>query len=292
MAMTLGGVNYSIRTYDTTNVSAQKPVQKTATTSDIQNVSSDSAAYAVDARLTSNVRNTTQSAQTTQDLSSMVKIAESATNNTVQGLEKIREQIISAANDTNSSLDRRALQKEINQAIAQIDANAYVQYNGNNLLDSSQNSLMFAGINGYETFQIGDLRAQTLGLTDTQGNVTIDVSTVDAANASLEIVDSAATKMGEILDSLHFLQDYVMDGFTFNVPKGASNQGANQNSGVQQVDSLTKAENQLAALPSSGNEEFERQMANFRSEQTQQQLARSAMVMFDQNRASILTLLP
>lgn len=292
MAMTLGGVNYSIRTYDTTNVSAQKPVQKTATTSNNQDVSSDSAAYAVDARLTSNVRNTTQSAQTTQDLSSMVKIAESATNNTVQGLEKIREQIISAANDTNSSLDRRALQKEINQAIAQIDANAYVQYNGNNLLDSSQNSLMFAGINGYETFQIGDLRAQTLGLTDTQGNVTIDVSTVDAANASLEIVDSAATKMGEILDSLHFLQDYVMDGFTFNVPKGASNQGANQNSGVQQVDSLTKAENQLAALPSSGNEEFERQMANFRSEQTQQQLARSAMVMFDQNRASILTLLP
>lgn len=290
--MTLGGVNYSIRTYDTTNVSAQEPVQKTATTSNNQDVSSDSAAYAVDARLTSNVRNTTQSAQTTQDLSSMVKIAESATNNTVQGLEKIREQIVSAANDTDASLDRRALQKEINQAVAQIDANAYVQYNGNNLLDSSQNSLMFAGINGYETFQFGDLRAQTLGLTDTQGNVTIDVSTVDAADASLEIVDSAATKMGEILDSLHFLQDYVMNGFTFSVPKGASNQGATQNSGVQQVDSLTKAENQLAALPSSGNEDFERQMANFRSEQTQQQLARSAMVMFDQNRASILTLLP
>ena len=83
-----------------------------------------------------------------------------------------------------------------------------------------------------------------------------------------------------------------MNGFTFNVPKGASNPEANQNSGSQQVDSLTKAENQLAALPSSSNEDFERQMASFRSEQTQQQLARSAMVMFDQNRASILTLLP
>lgn len=292
MAMTLGGVNYSTRTYNTTNVSAQEPVQKTATTSNTQDVSSDSAAYAVDARLTNGVSEPTQSIQNTQDLSSMSKIAEGATNNTIQGLAKIREQIVSAANDTNASLDRRALQKEINQAIAQIDANAYVQYNGNNLLDSSQNSLMFAGINGYETFQFGDLRAQTLGLTDTQGNVTIDVSTVDAANASLEIVDSAATKMGEILDSLHFLQDYVMDGFTFNVPKGASNQGATQNLGLQQVDSLTKAENQRAALPSSSNEDFERQMANFRSEQTQQQLARSAMVMFDQNRASILTLLP
>lgn len=292
MAMTLGGVNYSIRTYDTTNVSAQKPVQKTATTSNNQDVSSDSAAYAVDARLTSNVRDTTQSAQTTQDLSSIFKIAESATNNTIQGLEKIREQIVSAANDTNASLDRRALQKEINQAIAQIDANAYVQYNGNNLFDSSQNSLMFAGINGYETFQFGDLRAQTLGLTDTQGNVTIDVSTVDAAKASLEIVDMAATRMGEILDSLHLLQDYVMDGFTFNVPKGSSDQGENQKPGLQQANSLTRKENRLAALPSSGNEDFERQMANFRSEQTQQQLARSAMVMFDQNRASILTLLP
>lgn len=292
MAMTLGGVNYPIRTYDTTNVSAQEPVQKTATTSNTQDVSSDSAAYAVDARLTSNVRDTTQSAQTTQDLSSIFKIAESATNNTIQGLEKIREQIVSAANDTNASLDRRALQKEINQAIAQIDANAYVQYNGNNLFDSSQNSLMFAGINGYETFQFGDLRAQTLGLTDTQGNVTIDVSTVDAAKASLEIVDMAATRMGEILDSLHLLQDYVMDGFTFNVPKGSSDQGENQKPGLQQANSLTRKENRLAALPSSGNEDFERQMANFRSEQTQQQLARSAMVMFDQNRASILTLLP
>ena len=92
MAMTLGGVNYSTRTYNTTNVSAQEPVQKTATTSNTQDVSSDSAAYAVDARLTNGVSEPTQFIQNTQDLSSMFKIAEGATNNTIQGLAKIREQ--------------------------------------------------------------------------------------------------------------------------------------------------------------------------------------------------------
>ena len=55
-----------------------------------------------------------------------------------------------------------------------------------NLLDGSRNGFALAAVDGLTNFQAGDLRAQTLGLTDNDGNVTIDVSTVDAANASLK----------------------------------------------------------------------------------------------------------
>lgn len=294
MVMTLGGVNYSVGNYNNIDRSAQNTAQKITTASNHPSASSDPAAYAIDARLTSNVRGTSQSIQNTQNLSSMFKIAEGSTNNISRALEKIRANVISAANDTNAVLDRRAIQKEINQTVAQIDANAYVQYNGINLLDSTRKSFMFAGIDGYETFPIGDLRAQALGLTDAQGNVRIDVSTVEVANEALKIVDSAATKTGEILDSMHFFREYVVDGFSFsNILDEATTQGAQlQRLDAKKANYMTMEENQLAALSNSNDVNWAEQISNLHNEHTQQQFALFAMKMFDQNRANILTLLP
>lgn len=290
--MTLGGVNPYVSAYNGIDRSSQLTAQKITTATNHPTAAQGASEYAIGARLASNIGATSQSVQNTQNFSAMLKTAEGATGNTIKALTTLKQHLINAANDTNGSLDRAALQKEINQIVAQIDSNAYVQYNGRNLLDGSHNSLALSGIDGLEGFKVGDLRTQILGLTDKDGNVTIDVSTVDAANASLKIVDSASTKTGEILDSLHFMQDYVMDGFTFDKALDeATTQGAQlQRLEYQQANYTTMEENQLAAQANS-DADIAKQVAELKSRQTQEQLALFAVNVFNHNRANVLDLL-
>ena len=291
--MTLGGVNPYVSAYNGIDRSSQITAQKITTATNHPTAAQGASEYAIGARLASNIGATSQSVQNTQNFSAMLKTAEGATGNTINALTTLKQHLIGAANDTNGSLDRAALQKEINQIVAQIDSNAYVQYNGRNLLDGSRNSLALSGIDGLESFKVGDLRSQILGLTDKDGNVTIDVSTVDAANASLKIVDSASTKAGEILDSLHFMQDYVIDGLSFEKSLDeATTQGAQlQRLEYQQANYTTMEENQLAAQANS-DADIAKQVAELKSRQTQEQLALFAMNVFNHNRANVLNLLP
>lgn len=275
MSMTLGGVNQSVGTYNTIDNSAQKIIPKVSTGSDYSSESLPSDAYAISVNSENNTREIAQSIQNTQNISSMVKIAESATNSTVKSLAMIERHLLNVANNTNGFLDRRALQREINKIVAQMDANSHASYNGTN-------------------FQIGDLSTQALGLTDTQGNVKISVSTSKDIDDSLKVVDSAFTQVGEILDSMHFMQEYVVNGFSFN---RIFDKAEKQDFQFPQVDFIqanymTREENQRAALSNSNDYDITQQMAQFRSEQTQQQLAFSASKMFDQNRLGVLTLLP
>ena len=304
MAMTVSGVNPAISTYNGINSIAQRRIQHIATGSNYPNAAAGASEYAISARLASNTDATSQSIQNTQNISSAIKISAGATNNTIDALTAIRENVIKAADDTNGSLDRQAIQKNVNQIISQIDANAYVQYNGMNMLDGSRNALVLAGIDGYENFQAGDLRAEALGLTDDQGNVKIDVSTSESAKKSLIFVDAAATRAGNILDSMHILGDYVIDGVSVdsilqeisadgNLFDEATTQGAQlQRLEFQEANYRTMEENQIAASSIGDDADIAKQATKLHSEQLQQQFALFGMKMFNQNRASISQLLP
>lgn len=294
MAMTVGGINPYVNTYNGINRSSQVIAQKIATGSEYPGAAQGASDYAFDVRLTSNIGAMEQSIQNTQNIGAMLKTAEGTTGNTIQALSTLKTHLLDAANDTNGSLDRQALQKQINQVVSQIDANAYVQYNGMNLLDGSRNGFVLSGIDGFTNFQAGDLRAQSLGLTDNDGNVTIDVSTVDAANASLKIVDSAATKAGAILDSMHFMQEYVVDGFAFDgALDEATTQGAQlQRLEMQQANYVTMEENQLAAQSNSSDADIAAQVTAFKNRQVQEQLAMFAINVFNHNQKNALNLLP
>ena len=287
--MTVGGVNNSVSAYNRINAASQNTLQRIASGLKRPSVSMGASEYAIAVRMESNARGSAQSIRNTQNISSAIKISAGATDNTLKGLSDIREQLISAANDTNGSLDRQAIQKNINQTIAQIDANAYVQYNGMNLLDGSRNDLMLAGIDGYENFQLGDLRAGTLGLTDSQGNVTIDASTPEAANNSLKVVDNALASVSEVSEALQFMNEYVAEGITLDE---ATTQGAQlQRLEFQAANYTTMEENQLQALSNMSDANIAQQASDFQSEQLQKQIALFATMMFNQNSARILSLL-
>ena len=249
--------------------------------------------YAITARLTANIRGTTQSIQNTQNMSAMIRVAAGATQNTVGVLATIKEHILSAVNDSNGTLDRRAVQNEINQLVSQVNENAAAEYNGMRVIDGSQNNLTVAGIDGYENFSLGNLRADALGLTDAQGNVTIDVSTPESAQNALAVVDNAVTVAGNTLNSTQFMEDYVTEGVSLNEALDeATTQGAQlQRLEYQEANYVTMEENQIAAQSNIDDADIAQQITNLRNEQTQQQLALFAANMFNQNRANILNML-
>jgi len=61
-------------------------------------------------------------------------------NDTKSILKTLKEKAINAANDTNTDADRATIQKEVDQAVEQIDDNGNVTYNGKTLVDGSHNN--------------------------------------------------------------------------------------------------------------------------------------------------------
>lgn len=293
MAMTIGGANPYVNTYNQVNRTTQRTFQTIATGSNYPDASYGASAYAITARIDSNVRATTQSIQNTQNLSAMIRTAAGATSNTISALTGIKDQLINAANDTNGTLDRRAIQQNINQLVRQINENAYAEYNGKRVVDGSQDNLTLAGIDGYENFRFGDIRSQALGLTDAQGNVTIDVSTIESATNSLAVVDDALNVTSGNLNSLQFMEDYVDEGVSLNAALDeATTQGAQlQRLEYQEANYTTMEENQLAAQSTIGDADIAQQITNLRNQQIQEQLALFATRAFNQNQASILGVL-
>lgn len=286
----INATNPYVNTYNRNNLAAQKTSQIIATGSNYPTAARGASEYAITARLTSNIGATTQSIQNTQNMTAMFKVAEGATKNTINALSTIKEHLINAANDTNTSSDRNAIQQNINQLVAQINQNAYVQYNGKNLLDGSHESLTLAGIDGYQNFNFGDLRSEALGLTDAQGNVTIDVSTVEAANASMKVVGGALETAQDVNGNM---QAALNGGISLEAALDeATTQGAQlQRLEYQEALYTTMEENQLDAQNTIDGANIAEQITKLRNEQTLEQLSLFAMQMFNHNQASIMSLL-
>ena len=80
-----------------------------------------------------------------QNGSAMMKVAEDRVSSTIEILKTLKEKVINATADTNTEVDRQAIQKEIDQSIAQIDDNALTTFNGKILSDGSHNMQMLNG---------------------------------------------------------------------------------------------------------------------------------------------------
>lgn len=293
MAMIIGGVNpYNpyVRTYNRTHDAAHKSIQTLVVGKDYPSSAYALEEYVAAVRLASKIGATTQAKQNTQNISAMIRTAAGATGNTVSALTQIQNQLITAANDVNGTLDRKAIQDQLNQLVSQINENAYVQYNGKNLLDGSQENLTLAGIDGYENFPLGDLRSQGLGLTDAEGNVKIDASTPEAANNSLAEIGNALNFVEDInggLDAALYLGVAMESALDTATTQGAQLQRLD----FQEANYATMEENQLAAQSNLSGVDVASQITKLRNEETLGQMALFAINMFNHNRASIIGLL-
>lgn len=107
----------------------------------INRAADDAAGLAISEKMRSQIRGLQMAERNALDAISMIQTAEGALNEVHSILQRMRELAVQAANDTNTSEDREAIQKEINQLTSEINriANA-TEYNTKKLLNESVSS--------------------------------------------------------------------------------------------------------------------------------------------------------
>ena len=119
------------------NNKLSKSLKKVSSGQKINSAEDDASGYAISERMRVQIRGLGQDIDNTQNAISMLRTAEGAASSTVDILKTLKEKAINAANDTNTDADRATIQKEVDQAIDQIDDNANVTFNGKTLFDGS-----------------------------------------------------------------------------------------------------------------------------------------------------------
>ena len=288
MPIGVNGVNSSLNNLNRVQITSQETVQRIATGSRYPNARNDASQYAISQRRYNNIGSIARSNQNTQNVSAMLRTAAGAAGNTVQALSSIRENIINAANGTNNQTDRQYLQRMIEQRVQQIDNNANVEYNNQRLLNGGRN-LTVAGVTGYDNIRIADLTSRSLGLTDDQGRVNLNLDNNEAIQNSLNRIDNAL----DIARGTNTTLETAIEDLGFESALDVETTlGAQQQRLEYQSDMYTRMEeNELEAAATQSDSNIAREITNLRSQRAQEQLALFATQMFNQNRASILNLL-
>ena len=133
-----------------------KSTEKLSSGYRINRAADDAAGLSISEKMRSTIRGLDKASTNAQDGVSLVQTAEGALNETHSILQRMNELATQAANDTNTTADRNAIQSEINQLTSEIDRiQSTTQFNTMNLLDGS-----FTGKN----LQVGSLSGQSITL--------------------------------------------------------------------------------------------------------------------------------
>ena len=197
------------RNLSTSQSSLATSMQRLSSGLRINSAKDDAAGLSISERMSSQVRGLNQAARNANDAVSLSQTAEGALSSITDGLQRIRELSIQAANATNSASDRAALQNEVSQRVAEISrVGSQTQFNGLNLLDGSFTSQSFQiGANANQTIDIAsiaDSRASALGgnVLTTNGSVTgnaINTSaTVNGVVAETDLTISTTDAAGSV----------------------------------------------------------------------------------------------
>jgi len=91
----------------------------------INSAQDDSAMFAISEVMRVKIRALSQAMQNVQNGNSLLRVAEDGIQQQIDLVRTIKEKVINAANDHNSDIDRKILQKEVNQFYDQIEQTAY-----------------------------------------------------------------------------------------------------------------------------------------------------------------------
>ena len=177
----LNGTQSSLNTY----------LQQLSTGKSINGPQDNPAGYAISQRFQTQINGLNQAVSNGNQGVSLIQTATGAIQNQTSLLQQIRTTAVQAANASNTTSDRQALQGVVSQLLAQVQTIAtQTQFNGQNILDGT-----FAGA----AFQVGANSNQIINVavgntqTSAMGNYTVAASgssTAGAYTASGAYVDS------------------------------------------------------------------------------------------------------
>ncbi|MEN2433423.1 flagellin [Comamonas sp. F1-6] len=169
----------------------------------INSAKDDAAGLAIAERMSAQVRGLNQAQRNANDGVSLAQTAEGALGTIGGNLQRIRELAVQSRNATNSTEDRAALQKEVNQLKEEIDRVATTtSFNGTKLLDGSFTEQSFqVGANVGERINISEItnaRSTSLGTSYSVATAAITAAQTPAAAVAGPPASTTNAKFAEV----------------------------------------------------------------------------------------------
>ena len=186
-----------------TNV-LSKSTEKLSSGYRINRAADDAAGLSISEKMRSQIRGLNKASSNAQDGISAIQTAEGALNEAHSILQRMNELATQAANDTNTTTDRKAVQSEIDALTKEISRIASTtQFNTQNLLDGK-----FTGKN----LQVGALNGQSISISIKTMNAgalsvnALDVTSFKAAGSAMNKIQAAIDKVSTQRSNLGALQ--------------------------------------------------------------------------------------
>lgn len=185
--------------------SQSKSTEKLSSGYRINRAADDAAGLSISEKMRGQIRGLDQASTNAQDGISLIQTAEGALNETHSILQRMRELAVKAANDTEVTEDRGAIQNEIDQLASEVDRIATTtQFNTMNLLEGSfTGKKLQIGANKDQTMDIAidDMKATSLGING------LDYKTQTGASTAISTVNKAITKVSTVRSKLGAIQN-------------------------------------------------------------------------------------
>ena len=155
----------------------------------INRAADDAAGLTISEKMRSQIRGLNKASDNAEDGISLIQVAEGALGETHSILQRMNELATQAANDTNTTADRTAIQKEVDQLASEISRiRSTTQFNTMNLLDGkfAAKNLQVGSLCGQKIqISIDNMSASALGVD------TLAVTSFTSAGAAMKDIQSA-----------------------------------------------------------------------------------------------------
>ena len=183
--------------------SMSKVMEQLSTGKRINGAADDAAGLAISEKMTAQIRGLNQAVRNANDGISMIQVAEGATIEVTNMLQRMRELAVQGLNDTNALVDTNAIKTEYQQLgkeIQRISNNT--EWNTKNISDGSTSAAVYqVGANSSQTISIAfsDIKALS--------GLTAVMSAADAASAGA-VAEFAGTTLSNLDTAINAIGTY------------------------------------------------------------------------------------
>ena len=188
-----------------TTAGQAKSTEKLSSGYRINRAGDDAAGLTISEKMRSQIRGLNKASTNAEDGISLIQVAEGALNEAHSILQRMNELATQAANDTNTSSDRTAIQQEIDALTSEIDRIASTtQFNTMNLLSGGFKE---------KNLQVGALKGQKITVSISTMNATalsinaLKVSSFEKAGSAMTKIQHAISKVSTQRSALGALQN-------------------------------------------------------------------------------------
>ena len=188
----------------------QKSTEKLSSGYKINRAADDAAGLSISEKMRNQIRGLNKASDNAQDGISLVQTAEGALNEVHSMLQRMSELAVQAANGTNATTDRTALNDEVQQLKTEIQrVGSTTQFNKMNILDggfsAGTKKALQVGANANQTISIAISALKSVVGSSLTGD--LKISTATNAQSAITTVQSSIEKLSTLRSKLGAVQN-------------------------------------------------------------------------------------